>query len=76
MRRCPASQVDSGTAALMDLYRQYDRRNILPLAGSWLEQPAYFARLVQLVDAERSAVEKERQRLADIARKNAKSRKR
>ena len=38
---------------LMRAYSHYDRRNVLPVAGAWLDQSRSFLSCVDLIDAER-----------------------
>ena len=38
---------------LMRAYSHYDRRNVLPVAGAWLDQSRSFLAGVDLIDAER-----------------------
>lgn len=60
-RRCPASIIRETRPALqvhIDLllraYSHYDRRNVLPVRGAWLDQSRSFLSGVDLIDAERA----------------------
>ena len=60
-RRCPSSMVREappgfrlGLDLLMRAYSHYDRRNVLPVAGAWLDQSRSFLAGVDLIDWERS----------------------
>ena len=60
-RRCPSSMVNEATPGLrvhldllMRAYSHYDRRNVLPAAGAWLDQARSFLAGVDMIDAERS----------------------
>ena len=59
-RRCPAAIMREASPALtvhLDLllraYSHYDRRNVLPVAGGWMDQSRSFLAGVDLIDAER-----------------------
>ncbi len=53
----------------MATYRQYDERGVLPAPGGWNDQAAMFVALVGVVDSERGAIEAERERIRQAARK-------
>lgn len=63
--RCPGKEI--GRAAwlrpLMDAYRQFDARHVLPIDGGWTAQAAGFGAFVAVVDGERGWIEeRERER--------------
>lgn len=45
----------------MQLYSQYDARNVLPALGGWIEQSPSFLALIQTVDTERGRWERVRE---------------
>jgi hypothetical protein len=58
--RCPASMIKEAHPAqqihidlLLRAYSHYDRRNVMPVAGAWLDQSRSFLSGVDLIDAER-----------------------
>lgn len=60
-RRCPSAMIreaSPGVQIHLDLllraYSHYDRRNVLPVAGAWLDQSRSFLAGVDLIDAERA----------------------
>jgi hypothetical protein len=59
-RRCPSAMVTGASAGfrvhldlLLRAYSHYDRRNVLPVRGAWLDQSRSFLAGVDLIDAER-----------------------
>ena len=59
--RCPSSMVAEAPVGmrlhldlLMRAYSHYDRRNVLPSRGAWLDQSRSFLAGVDLIDAERA----------------------
>ena len=59
-RRCPEAiirEAPRSTQAVIELliraYSHYDRRNVLPAPGGWLDQTKSFILCVDLIDAER-----------------------
>lgn len=58
--RCPSSIISEAPPGLrmsldllMRAYSHYDRRNVLPAQGAWLDQSRSFLLAVDLIDAER-----------------------
>ena len=85
-RRCPNSmlrdlnqQQQVQLDLLLRAYSHYDRRNVLPADGAWLDQSRSFLACVDLLDAERGywqdhvrehqEREAERQRLASMQKR-------
>ena len=59
-KRCPASMIREANPGLqvhIDLllraYSHYDRRNVLPVSGAWMDQSRSFLAGVDLIDSER-----------------------
>jgi len=59
-RRCPSAMVRAAPMGLqvqldllMRAYSHYDRRNVLPANGAWLDQSRSFLAGVDMIDAER-----------------------
>ena len=59
-RRCPSSMISEAPLGLrvqldllMRAYSHYDRRNVLPSEGAWLDQSRSFLAGVDVIDAER-----------------------
>ena len=59
-RRCPSAMIREASPSLqvqldllMRAYSHYDRRNVLPVTGAWLDQSRSFLAGVDLIDAER-----------------------
>ena len=60
-RRCPSAMVAEAPLALrvqldllMRAYSHYDRRNVLPSEGAWLDQSRSFLAGVDVIDSERA----------------------
>lgn len=60
-RRCPSSMVNEAPPwfrvqldLLMRSYSHYDRRNVLPAQGAWLDQSRSFLSGIDMIDSERS----------------------
>ena len=81
-RRCPSAivrEAPMGMQVQLDLlmraYSHYDRRNVLPSQGAWLDQSRSFLAGVDLIDAERGYWDQIRidheQREMDRARKSS-----
>lgn len=58
--RCPSSMVrergvgmEKQIDLLMRSYSHYDRRNVLPVVGGWLDQSRSYLACIDLIDAER-----------------------
>jgi len=67
--QCPAAVIKAAAPtggavawldALIRTYVQYDSRNVLPVAGGYVDQSASFGRCVDLIDAERGRYEEMR----------------
>lgn len=58
--QCPRAIIDSASKPtrvkldlLMRAYHHYDRRNVLPSEGAWLDQSRSFLACVEIIDSER-----------------------
>ncbi len=60
MFRCPSSMVDEPTRRLMVAYRSYGA-GFLPAPGGMSDQAASFVRWIGVIEAERAAIEDERE---------------
>lgn len=68
VNRCPSSQIDRGTARVMQAYR-WAREGVLPNSGGYCDQPAELMHAFSLLDRERGRIEEERERRAREAAK-------
>lgn len=60
MLRCPSSIVDRRSWDAVEAAIDYTERGSRPVPGGRYEQTAQFSRVVQIVGAERAAIDKER----------------
>ena len=81
--RCPTGLLSDATPPLrskidllMRAYFHYDKRNVLPAEGGWIDQTRTFLAGVEIIDAEKGRLERVRsdkqERDAEAARRRAK----
>jgi hypothetical protein len=61
LRRCPNSHASDDVAEALSGYHMLES-GILPNAGGWSDQPELFARACDVINAERSTIERERRK--------------
>lgn len=58
MYRCPTSHATEDVAAAFAAYHMLEA-GILPVAGGWLDQSEDFVKAVEIINGERSAIDRE-----------------